>query len=86
MPDARIWSSIVASRASGWRTVSPATNHPKPWRAFTRPSSRSTSSALRTVTRLTENSSDSSDSLGIRRPAEYSPEDTRTRSSSAIWW
>ena len=47
-------SSSVPSRASGWRTVSPATNHPKPWRASTRPSARSTSSALRMVTRLAE--------------------------------
>ena len=46
------WASMVPSRPSDWRSGSAATNQPKPWRASTRPSSRSSSSALRTVTRL----------------------------------
>ena len=51
-PSAASWLSMVPSRPSVWRSGSAATNHPKPWRESTRPSSRSTSSARRTVTRL----------------------------------
>ena len=42
--------------ASRWRKDPPATNQPAPRRLSTRPRSRSSSSALRTVTRLTANS------------------------------
>ena len=51
-PASASWASMVPSRPSDWRSGSAATNQPKPWRASTQPSSRSTSSALRTVTRL----------------------------------
>ena len=76
--------SIVPSRPSDWRSGSTAANQPNPWRASTSPSSRSSSSALRIVTRLASYAADSSASLGSVRPAANSPASTRRRSSSAI--
>ena len=57
-----------------------ATNHPNPWRAAINPSSRIVSSARRTVTRLTANSVDNSDSLGSTDPADAA----RTRSPQLV--
>ena len=83
-PDSASCASIVPSRPSDWRSGSTAANQPKPWRASTSPSSRSSSSALRIVTRLASYAADSSASLGRVRPAANSPASTRRRSSSAI--
>ena len=58
-----------AERSRLWRTGSVATNQPKPWRAAIRPSSRTSSSARRTVTRLAPNSADISASDGSTEPA-----------------
>ena len=77
-------SSIVPRCSSRWRTGSVATNQPNPWRAATSPSSRTTSSARRTVTRLAPNRADSSDSLGSSEPAALPS--ASSRSSSAISW
>ena len=59
---------MVPRRPSDWRSGSAATNQPNPWRASTRPSSRSASSALRTVTRLAAYAADSSDFAGQQPP------------------
>ena len=75
---------MVPSRPSDWRSGSTAANQPNPWRASTSPSSRSSSSALRIVTRLASYAADSSASLGSVRPAANSPASTRRRRSSAI--
>ena len=83
-PPPSSWSSIVPRCSSRWRTGSVATNHPKPWRAAISPSSRTSSSARRTVTRLAPNRADSSDSLGSSDPAPLDV--ASSRSSSAISW
>ena len=73
MPDAGELASIVPSRPSVWRSGSPATNQPKPCRASTRPSSRSTSSARRIVTRLARRT------LRTARPRSAAAARPRTR-------
>ena len=77
------WSSIVPRWSSRCCTGSVATNHPNPCRAAIRPSSRTTSSARRTVTRLAPNCAESSASLGSRAPAELAS--ASRRSSPAIF-
>jgi hypothetical protein len=76
------WSSIVPRCSRRWRTGSVATNQPNPWRAAISPSSRTSSSARRTVTRLAPNSALSSASLGSSEPAGLVA--ARARSSEAI--
>ena len=73
MPASASCASIVPSRPSDWRSGSADTNQPRPWRESIRPSSWSSSSARRTVTRLAAKVSASCASLGRSRPPANSP-------------
>ncbi len=84
LPTPSTCDSIVANDSKLCGTGSVATNHPNPCRAAISPSSRTSSSARRIVTRETPNSTDISASDGSTEPAGAVV--ARRRNSSAISW